>query len=296
MPEQFKIPERKSIQPETEDKPFQRISRRELIDAIRALQYELLTDLEKDIVEIVPENRNFDIELRESPGKGVEIILRHKKTGAEKNLNSFLPRGHRFVKDEEFIYRRSPIRKQIGFKEDKVKFRGFLLSLFHEIGHAHQKIEHNISRWESLKALWQAVSEFIKNISIEKEVQYTGGVKQTTYRITSLTAEEVLPGWFLDKLGAMEAKSERNAWAFALSALRKLEREGYNVFAGFENVSQIRAFIEYSLYTYDIAFFLRRLYSSNSREEDLVKLASQPIFWKRGKKYTKVVRPDKNTE
>jgi len=288
MSEQFKMPMQESIQPENSDEIFAR----ELVEAIEKMKSQL-NETGKSIREIIPENRNFNIEFNEAE-KGVEIKLRHKENGKEKKLNMFLPPGHFFEKDESFIYRSR--QKKIGYPENEVKFRGFLLSLFHEIGHYHEKIEHSISTWESLKALWFGVAKLIKSISIKKDIQDKEVVKKTTYRFTSLTADEVLPGWYIDKRSEDESKSERNAWAFALRSLRKLNQEGYNVFAGFENVSQIQSYVAYCLYTYDVDLFLKKLYSGNLTGDDLMKLDAQSTFWKQSKKYNKVVVPDENTE
>ena len=262
----------------------------ELADALTSMRRNLYGK-RKEIIEVISEDRNFDIELEESK-QGVEIKLKHKETGKEIILREFLPPRHSFVKNESFVYNR--LRKTVGFPENEIQFRGFLLSLFHEIGHAHEGKEHNMSTWDTIKAIYEAVSKLIKSISIQKEISEDDGRKKTTYRFTSLTANNVLPNWYLDKRAGVQSKSERDAWAYALKKLRKLKQEGYDVFAGFKNVAEIQSHVAYCLYTYDTELFMKKLFSGNLRNaEDLNNLSETPVFWKKAKKYNRVYISEK---
>jgi hypothetical protein len=248
--------------------------------------YEQLQETGKNLREVIPQDRNFDIELQESED-GINLRLRHKESGKEKDLNLFLPPEHFFGKDETFVYKGR--EKKIGFPENELEFRGFLLSLFHEIGHSHEKQEHSITIWETLKALWEGVSKWAKSIRIKKELHENEKESKIVYRVTSLPAEALLPKWYLDQRSHSEAKSERDAWAYALRSLRKLKQEGYDVFAGFDNVDQISAYVAYCLYTYDMDLFMKRLMSGDLK--DLQKLRESPAFWKKSKMYNRVILP-----
>jgi len=253
----------------------------ELADALRDM-HQSIYEKGKEIMEVIPQNRNFDIELVESRQR-IQIKLKHRESKKEINLEAFLPPKCSFVKGKHFTYNR--IKKLVEFPENAVEFRGFLLSLFHEIGHANEKKEHNISTLDTLKALYESILKLIKSISVQKEVSENDGRKKTTYKFTSLTSDNVLPNWYLDKRSEVQSKSERGAWAYALKKLRDLEREGYDVFAGFKSVAEIQSYVAYCLYTYDTELFLKKLFSGNLNHEESKKLYEAPAFWKGSKKY-----------
>lgn len=202
-----------------------------------------------------------------------------------------MPPKHFFEEGEQFSY--SKELRKIGFPENQLQFRGFLLALFHEIGHAHEKQEHAVSTWETLRALSQGVPQWIKSIRIIKETQQKGKENETPmYRIVSLPAEVLLPveaflpQWYLDKKSRFEAKSERNAWTFALKSLRKLKKEGYDVFAGFKNVGEIGEFVSYYLYTYDTGLFMEKLALGDLRGAERV--GEKPFFSRKSAGHNRV--------
>ena len=248
----------------------------ELAEAIKKM-YGQLREAGKNLREIIPQKRNFDIELQERESR-INLRLKHKEGEKERDLGIFLPTEHYFGKDKEFVY--NGREKKICFPENEIEFRGFLLSLFHEIGHSHESRGHSTTTWDSIKALWEGVSKLARSIRIKKEERESEGA---VYKVTSLPAEALLPQWYLDKISHSEAKSERNAWAYALRSLRKLKQDGYDVFAGFENTAQIRAYVAYCLYTYDTEFFMKNLMSGNLKE--IQKLRERPAFWKKSKLY-----------
>lgn len=291
MPEgNFEI-KKSHIEPEKPQEGEKRIEDKS-VEAISKM-YEQLREIEKNIREVIPQDRNFDIELQESE-TGINLRLRHKENGVEKNLNTFLPPQHFFGKDETFVYRRR--EKKVGFPENEVKFRGFLLSLFHEIGHSHEKRGHATTPWDEIKAFGSFLKKLIQYyvIALKKEIKQKGSGEEFINTVKNLGVEGLLPPWYLDKMARSKSQSERNAWAYALRSLRKLEREGFDVFSGFENVAQIRAYIAFNLFTYDIDLFMKKLYSGELK--DLRQLKESPAFWKQGKKYIRDIAPSESDD
>lgn len=207
----------------------------------------------KKFKEVIPQGRNFDIELQESES-GINLLLK-QHNGQEKDLSVFLPSGYSFATSTRFMCDRD--LKKINFPVNMLPFRGFILSLFHEIGHSQQTDESpKITGREFLKLMMWAVYKSIKNFGSDTE--YT------------------LPGWYWDKLSPHQATSERGAWAFALRTLRNLQREGYDVFAGFENFAQIKTDINYCLSTFDLKLVLDHSLSGNV--EKVSRLMQRPPF------------------
>jgi hypothetical protein len=236
----------------------------------------LFEEAKKSFLEAEPRERNFEIILKESES-GIEIFLKHKETGEEIYINEFLPPKHSFVRDERFNYK--PWNKKIGVPEMQLQFQGSLLALFHELGHSHQGKEHAMTTSESLKALLSALSKFIKSISIKKEVRGEGENKKTIYNMaSSLTTDQILPDWYVEKLTRQKAISERDAWAYALKAVRKLKKKGIDILAEFENVNQIKSYIAFCLCTKDIDYALKKLGRGNITKEEIESLTKQPIF------------------
>ena len=248
--------------------------------------YEQLREVGKNLREVIPQDRNFDIELQESESR-INLRLKHKEGATEKDLSIYLPPEHFFGKDEIFIYRGR--EKKIGFPENELELRGFLLSLFHEIGHSHEKQEHATTRWDDLRALGGLLKWWFKyvTIAVKKELKQKGSGEKFMEMVKKLDVDSLLPQWYLDKRAKSDAQAERGAWAYALRSLRKLEQEGYDVFAGYENIAQIRAYVAYCLYTYDTDLFMKKLMSGDLK--DLQQLRESPAFWKKSKMYNMVV-------
>ncbi len=291
MPEgNFEI-QKSYIEPEKPQEGEKKI-KDELAEAIWKM-YEQLRETGKNLREVIPQDRNFDIELQESE-TGINLRLRHKESGIEKDLNIFLPAEHFFGKDEIFIYRGR--EKKVCFPENEIEFRGFLLSLFHEIGHAHEKRGHATTCWDDIKALGGFLKKWIRFvvIAVKKEREQKGSGKKFIEIVKKLDVDSLLPQWYLDKRAKSDSQSERNAWAYALRSLCKLEREGFDVFSGYENVAQIRAYVAYCLYSYDVDLFMKRLMSGELK--DLRQLRESPAFWKKSKKYNRVIIPGESDD
>lgn len=112
--------------------------------------------------------------------------------------------------------------------------------------------------------------------------------------VKKLDTDSLLPQWYLNKRAKSDAQSERDAWAYALRSLRELERDGYDVFAGYKNVAQIRAYVAYCLYTYDTDLFMKRLMSGNIA--DAQQLLESPLFWKKSKLYNRTMNPNEDNK
>lgn len=242
-----------------------------------------LNKIGKELTEVIPQGRNFDIEINESKS-GVHFKLKHRTNGSEKDLDTFLPKGNCFAKDTEFVFHRD--EGKVGYNPDEIQFRGFLIALFHEIGHAHEKEDHIPTTWDSLKAAWHAIGKWRKIMAKAREKDttlFSIGKGPYVSFVESLPRDYYLPQWYLDKMGQAKSRSERGAWAFALNSLRKLEQDGYNVFAGFENAAQLRAYVAYCLYTYDVDLFKKKALAGDFRE--VQKTEETPAFLKGSKLY-----------
>lgn len=161
MPESsFEIP-KSHIEPEkpTED---ERKIKDELAQGIGKM-YEQLRITGKNLREVIPQDRNFDIEIQESE-TGISLRLKHKDSKVEKDLGTYLPSEHSFEKDKIFVYKRR--EKKIGFSENEIEFRGFLISLFHEIGHSHEGRDHSITRWDDARALGSLLKKWVHYLVI----------------------------------------------------------------------------------------------------------------------------------
>lgn len=278
------------IEPEKPPEEGEKKPKDELDERLRRL-YEQLRETGKSLREVIPQDRNFDIELQESEG-GINLRLKHKENGQEKDLSAFLPPEHFFGKDEIFAYRGR--EKKVGFPENEIEYRGFLLSLFHELGHSHKKRGHSTTRWDDLRALGGLLKKWFQYvvIAVKKEREQKGSGEKFLDIVGKLDVDSLLPQWYIDKRSKSDAQFERDAWAYALRSLRKLKSDGYDVFAGYDNVAQIRAYVWYCLYTYDLDLFLKRLMSGDLK--DLRSLRESPVFWKKSKMYNRVIAPDEN--
>jgi len=234
----FEVQNKEDTQEPQEQSIFQRIGN-DLIDIVKETN-----EVSKEIIDVIAQNRNFEIKFEEDQGQ-VKLRLIDKNTFKEKDLTQYLPPGTSFVESGDFFY--DLTTRQVAFPKDKIKFRGFLLSLFHEIGHAHQKIENLKSIIEILK----------------REITQKESSQEYSKDISSLSDEYFLPQEYLDKLFKEKIESERNAWAFALSTLKKLQKEGFDVFSEFTSAKQIKDFIAFHLSTYDILLQLSKFFSGD---------------------------------
>ena len=191
----------------------------------------------------IPAVQNFNINAQESNGES-SIVLKNRTTGETIDLGSYLPKNYRFIKSDEFAgYIGNNGR--VLFDQKLIRGRGFLLALFHEIGHTNREHMHEVPLH----------AEFIAAIHSKIRAPLTP------------LEERALPDWYFDLLEKSKAGSERDAWAYALNALREIEKKGFDVFAGFNNAQEIQNFIALMLQTYDISVLLDA--SENPRDNRL---------------------------
>lgn len=131
-------------------------------------------------------------------------------------------------------------------------------------------------------------------IAVKKELKQKGSGENFMEMVRKLDVDSLLPQWYLNKRAKSDAQSERDAWAYALRSLRKLEQEDYDVFAGYEKIAQIRAYVAYCLYTYDMDLFMKKLMSGDIK--DFQQLRESPAFWKKIKMYNRVVIPNEGSK
>ncbi len=220
--------------------------------------------------------RNFTIEIGNSQSEA-EIILIHKETGEKIDLRDFLPPGYKFKKDKQYLCDKD--EKEVGFINDPDS-RGFLLALFHEIGHSHQKSENifppSKSFMEEAKILIRIVTEKIKSIKIRKRTNDHG---KKVYKVFSIPLVLLLPKPYLDEMEPYKVRRERDACAYSLRELRKLKEKGYDVFKGFEDVSSIKEYIACVLYTHELMNLIRR--AAIGDKEGFKESRENPKFLKR---------------
>jgi len=139
------------------------------------------------------------------------------------DLDDTLPDGDCFFvlaekEDGIFAHEFSPENNtsHIEIQKGQITRRDFLLNVFHEIGHAQQSRnpESPIGKTYTQKGLLEAsVEQLSKNNLTEEEQKVFNKLDE------NLSSQEML--------------LERNAWAWALTELRYLEEQGYDVLSGF---------------------------------------------------------------
>jgi hypothetical protein len=207
--------------------------------------------------------RNFDIAIEKS-GDGLKLTLQ-KEDGSKKDLNEYMADGYKLVEIPSHVdpFGINRKKKEVYFsREGLASQRGAFLSLLHEFGHTYQtyKLTEKPTPGQGLelsKNLILAGAKIFKHrlqrreASAEREFGKQGDFQESR--------KDVLPDSFLDKFDAMYAKNERDAWAVALRNARDLEKEGFDVLAGFENGQEVRDYIAANLFTYEYKRLSRRL-------------------------------------
>ena len=194
--------------------------------------------------------RNFELVVKKTK-RGVNIVLKHED-GRETVLSRFLPRKHSFVGTDKFRLNRK--RRKIEFIEDSLPNRGSLLILFHEIGHSHHKPKDHFTLIERIKASWEKwkiLKTYQIPVALQKEEEQEGSGIEYLKKLIKLPFDAFYPFWARNKVERLQAEDERNAWAYSLRALRKLEKKGFEVFSEFDNVADICTQAEAALETYD---------------------------------------------
>lgn len=193
---------------------------------------------------------NFEISFKSLEDK--QHITLKTLDGKEIDLNDFMPEGFHLSDAPKFgVYG----RRMVGYEHLKNP-SAFLISLFHELGHA------NYLEKEEAVTLAQLASKLIDHISN-----------------TGLT-----PLWHENREQQKSADSERSAWAYALVNLKKFKKEGLDVFAGFKNSKEIFDYINNCLTSYEgnRAEQLENLIGNYKQFDEYINSGSfKPLFAKR---------------
>ncbi len=208
----------------------------------------------KETIDEIASKVNFNIEIVGGQENQVSHILLKKNDGSGfVDLVSFLPEGRKLLLGNKNEY--DPFSKEVSISPEWNKSR-FLINLFHEIGHSHERNRHEqfsippevkVTRLEKLSYIFKKVHDKFK-IDVVSTYEPIADIKkrQREQLIEELKYEKIKNFNFAD-----QAQSERGAWAFALHALRQLAKEGYDVFGGFDTSKEVLAYIEYCLLTYE---------------------------------------------
>jgi hypothetical protein len=221
---------------------------------------------------IVPKDRNFDIVI-DSSGLSIKITL-VRCDGRKKVLNTFLPLFGWFAKGEKFVCEGN---KKVTFEEGEISKSHFLLSLFHEIGHARSKVKRrsSLAVFKAGFCAWKTL--YAKLLEEEKKGKGKGKEFIEKEKV-SFSIEKYFPDWYKDEDNLFRSASERDAWTYALRTLKQLEKEGYDVFSGFESKAQVRGYVRYCLKTYLTDLLLNKLLSFDV--EGMRELNEHPLFCK----------------
>jgi hypothetical protein len=172
--------------------------------------------------------RNFSIKI--SHRGGLDVIL-CRDDGDYFPLSTILPPGVRFRKGKAFEYDR--YEREVRMKTHDNHRRNFLPLLLHEIGHSHEPLELQVSRYRGhgtamaknlLRGIKEMFSSFesLKNPCAafyqDEQVIYERLVAEHTYR----------------------ASAERNAWRYAFMSMRALRDIGYDAYADINKKQLIR--------------------------------------------------------
>ncbi len=234
-----------------------KIASKELIQDLTQRQEEL-DEWVKKTKEVVPTDRNFNFEIKKGVENNVGLSLR-RNDGATINVNSFIPEGVRFQIRDKYLY--NDAEKVVGFPEDQLQYRGSLLSLFHEIGHSKTFVMPSYSFIEKVRA------EVVNKLNLFRIINHQGNLEvpqlDHLLHIINISPEVLYPEDLMEKRLSVHEQNEREAWASGLHSLRDLNSKGYNVFAGFESVKDVQAFIAANLTSYNILEHAMTGYESN---------------------------------
>lgn len=264
--------------------PFEKISKHrnskeyvKFADLLINLYHQINKDLDR-ILEVADRKRNFQIVVnRDEHNIVINLIKKNKVL----NLNDFLPENVSFKEGLSFEYERYKDKGFVYFNPDHLPLRTFLLSLFHEIGHSNFKnrlslFEGLINVKDKLLVTCQLVLNlyigFLKRFfqsnadRIEDNVDFLEYLLDASKEGDALIDEalikfirSLLPAWYKNKEAIALAVQERNAWSYALKTLRRLNKDGFNVFASFDSFDEIKLYIFYCLLTHDLKFMLNQI-------------------------------------
>ena len=188
--------------------------------------------------------RNFSIQQKKENGQTKLYMV--DESGQQKDLSTYLADDFGFKSSDAFVVDYGT--KEVQYDLGSLKSRGFLLGLFHEIGHSWQEPEKgpfeiamSVKFMKKIKKAMESLENNSDEVKKQKAMNKMSDIldqKRIFKEIEEATGEH--------------ARMERDAWAFALRKLRELEVQGFKVFAGYDSVTDIYKTILASLATYEM--------------------------------------------
>ena len=209
-----------------------------------------------------PTDLNFEI-IEEKRQDGMQLSIR-TKDGREISLNEYLPVGYQFKRD--YYDYADAFKRRIGYRNIKNPSAAIITS-FHELGHANSFSDsypnYLIARTKvEILSLYDKLRE-----------KFNGNQSAPKDRVPINLSYQI------DR----RAESERDAWAYALKELRKLQRAGVDVFGGFKDGQEAREYIESALSGYEKVKLdeIRTFFSKEEFDEYIQSDSFKPSFVKR---------------
>ncbi|KKW12927.1 MAG: hypothetical protein UY48_C0007G0016 [Candidatus Gottesmanbacteria bacterium GW2011_GWB1_49_7] len=196
----------------------------------------------KEILYSESNKRNFQILLFQSEQR-LDIVLQ-KPDRSHTYLQSFLPEGNTFALGDENQYHLRSRTVELNPKD--FKYKGSVLRILHEIGHARTHSPHPIAELSFLKKtllILEGIPRFIKAQRALQREPMRGNI----------WFDAIFPKEYAEKVLTYKAKMERNAWTEALKMAQELEKKGFNVLGEFNNLGEIQEFTAFSLTSYEFA-------------------------------------------
>ncbi|MBI3633693.1 MAG: hypothetical protein HY226_05385 [Candidatus Vogelbacteria bacterium] len=211
----------------------------------------LIRKAERHFFKSLPDNRTFDVEITKEPG-GIKVELKNTSSEQKINLTQFLPPDFRFAQGRRFECR--SFAQEVLIPIQDLRYRGSLVKLFHEIGHANEHIEHMPPPYEAMGIIYGHIRSLLNELkNTLNQIAAVAQGKESS-KAAHTKPENLLPVWYLDEKSKTQSQAERGAWAFALKSLRKLEKDGFDVFGEFGSVEEIKEYINFALLTYDLEY------------------------------------------
>lgn len=206
-------------------------------------------------------DQNFSVTIEDTqPNISVKM---KKEDGKEFDLNTLLPEGFKFRTTQETrsecLDRKT---KEILVNPDTLSRRGSVLALLHEVGHTYQEDTSSLanidvdtlSRQQQLDLLKSITQILMKSMFARVKKVFS---KESTGLSQKIKDQEdvhgLLPTWCAGDYDKLLARNERDAWAYSLKKARGLEREGFDVFSGFESTEQVHEFVNTALLSHEIS-------------------------------------------
>ena len=211
------------------------------------------------------------------------------KDGKKLNINELIPGGVVVREYEEFAFSNRRQEIDVAKEENSSKF---LISLFHEIGHAHYFEKGKNKSLEPITRFYMDAASFVvmsfktvenffstlsqsKNKQLPLSFRLGSAMGEAKFFMDRSESEDFYPDWFKKYQDKLSAKSERYAWQYALRELRKIKKDGFDIFDGFKDVNEVFAYIDDCLLSYE-------QFSANSIKHKTT--SYDPIFLKKIKK------------